>query len=531
MSRSVYSSPGVYVRERDLSGVVPSLSSTIASIVGYSPKGDITNIRLITSQQQFIEEYGTPVLGEYFHYSALAFLEKGNTLYCKRVVNGALFGGLWIIKDGGVGSNQALSIGVATPGYEEVSNEDILFYIYAKDPGEWNDNIAITIENTVASDYTFDIVVWSKDTDGNYTEEERWKVSRKYQVDGYGRQQYLEDAINDFSAFIVVYDNTDEADTVLPEEQTTVLDMNGGFNGSAVSDAQINTAWDEFADPEKIDLRMLINAGYTSPTVQTKLKTIAEARKDCLAILDVPYSVLTSVSAIVNWRDSVQNLNSSFIALYAPWAKIYDQWNDKTVEVPVSGYVASQFAYNDYVADPWYAAAGFTRGVLNILGLTNVFTKGERDVLYAAQINPLQMFSGEGSAIWGNKTQQVKETALSRVNVRRLLITIEKAVSVAMRSYLFEPNSELTRARIKALLDQYMNLLSARGAFQTEIGDKGYRVVCDTTNNTPAIIDANQLNVDIYIKPSRAAEVIQVSAIITNTGTSFAETIARNITI
>jgi len=525
----IYVSPGVYVRERDLSNVIPSLSTTIGAIVGYSTKGDITEIKLITSPQQFIEEYGTPELGQYFHYSALAFLEKGSRLYAVRVVNGALYGGAWIIKDGGIGSNQGLPTGMSLPAYEQVSGEDILFYIFAKDPGTWNQSISVKVENSVAADYSFDIAVYYTDTDGNTLEMERFQVSRKTQVDGYGRQMYLEDKINGFSKYIVVKDNVIEEDTVMPTEQTTALAFLGGTNGSAVTDGQVITGWDMFSNPEDIDIRIMMNAGYTSTAVQLNMKEIAEARADCIALLDMPYAMLTSVAAMVEWRKTSQNFNSSYCALYAPWLKVYDQWNDKVVEVPPSGYVASQYAYNDYVSDPWYAPAGFNRGLLNILSVTNVFTRGERDSLYESQINPVQMFRGEGNAIWGQKTEQVKASALSRINVRRLLITLEKAISVSLRSYAFEPNNEITRMRVTATLEQYLDLLSARGAFQTELGDKGYRVVCDSTNNVPASIDQNELHVDVYLKPVRSAEFIQLQAIITTTGASFDELIARNV--
>jgi len=223
--------------------------------------------------------------------------------------------------------------------------------------------------------------------------------------------------------------------------------------------------------------------------------------------------------------------NSSYCALYSPWVKIYDQYNGVIVTVPPSGYVASQIAYNDYVSDVWFAPAGLNRGLLNVLSVTPVYTQGERDILYQAQVNPLQTFRGEGNVIWGQKTEQAKDSALNRVNVRRLLITIEKAISVSLRYFVFEPNSETTRFRITAMIDQYMDLLSARGAFQTETGDKGYLVQCNETNNPPAVIDRNELHVDVFVKPSRTAEFIQLQVIITTTGASFNELIARGVNL
>jgi phage tail sheath protein FI len=188
-------------------------------------------------------------------------------------------------------------------------------------------------------------------------------------------------------------------------------------------------------------------------------------------------------------------------------------------------------AYNDYVAETWYAPAGLNRGLLNVLSIIPVYTQGERDELYRNGVNPLQTFRGEGNVIWGQKTEQAKASALDRINVRRLLITIEKSLTVALRSFIFEPNSENTRFRVTAMIESFMDQLSAKGAFQAELGDKGYKVVCDNTNNTPAVIDANELHVDVFVKPSRAAEFIRLNTIITTTGANFNELTARGFNL
>lgn len=527
----IYVSAGVYVKEKDISEIIPNLSTTTGGIVGYSVKGDTTQLRLITNTQQFVKEYGEPVPGNYFHYSALAYLENGTKLYCKRVVNGALYGGVKIKDEGSGQSNAAISAGAVTPDFVTVSGEDNLFYVYGVNPGVWNNNIGIRITSIDNTEYTFNIEVYFTDSDGVTSKVETWTVSRQTKVDGYGKQLYLEDRINGFSDYIRVADDITQGSTVMPKAQATTLAFGQGSDGSAATDANYVNGWDAFANPDDVDVRVLINAGQTGITVQQKMKTIVEDRKDCIALLDMPYAQLTSVASMVTWRETTQNFNSSYVALYSPWVKMYDPYNDKIIEVPPSGYVASQIAYNDYTSEVWYAPAGFNRGIMNVLGLTNVFTQGERDTLYEAGINPLQTFRGEGNVIWGQKTEQVKASALDRVNVRRLLITIEKAVSVSLRYFVFEPNSLVTRFRVVATIESYMDQLYAKGAFQSELGDKGYLVVCDETNNPPAVIDANELHVDIFIKPSRAAEFIQLQTIITTTGASFTELVARGVNL
>lgn len=522
-----YYSPGVYSKENDLSEIVPNFSTSTGAVVGYSVRGPVGERTLITNTKQFIDTYGIPTPGNFFHYSALAFLENGNKLYCTRVVNGALFGGMKVIQAGGVGTSGALTTGVVENDFATVEGEDILFYIFGKNPGTWNNGTSIKISNIDNTAKTFSIEVYTKDADGNQQLAETvWNVSRQYQVDGNGKQLYIEDVINTQSAYITVA-NSSLADSLMPAAISTAITLGGGSNGAAITDANIMTAWDIYANPEEVNVAILINAGYSTVAVQNKMKTICETRKDCVAINDFPYSEIGSVTSMITWRNSTQNLSSSYIGLYGPWVKIYDQYNAKNIEVPPSGYVASMFAFNDYAGEAWTAPAGFNRGRLNVRGLTKVFTQGERDELYAAGINPLQTFSGDGSVIYGQKTQQKKASALDRMNVRRLLIVIEKSVSAALRYFLFESNSEITRFRVTATTEEFMNILAARGAFQTEGGDKGFRVVCDTTNNTPATIDRNELHCTIYVKPIRAAEFIELQVTITKTGVTFNELIAR----
>jgi hypothetical protein len=540
---SIFLSPGVYVQEKDISDVAPRVATSSAALVGYSAKGNVDNILLITSDQQFIENYGEPdpTSGHYFHYAALAFLARGNVLYCLRVENGALLGGANIMHSSSSEVNAAFSVGASSATFSAPSGftSDVAFQIFGADPGVWNNKIAITISDVkdgtdpVPTDqYTFVINVFYQNDDGAYEAVESWKVSRKKKFDGFGKQLFLEDKINGVSKYIVVKDSA-LVDTVVPKDQSTNLIFAGGTDGDAISSSELVSGWDEFSNPDDVDIRLLINGGETDIAVQSKMKSIAESRFDCLAILDIPYASTNTVQDMLTFRNTTQNFNSSYCALYAPWPTVYDPYNDLLIKIPPSGHVTAQIAYTDYIGNPWDAPAGFTRGVLDVLEIVKLdgkpFDLGERDVLYPAQINPLQMFRGEGNVIWGQKTEQTKSSALSRVNVRRLLIMIEKTLAITLRQFTFEPNNELTRFRIESVLNEYLEKLSSQGAFQLEGGDRGYHVVCDETNNTPAVIDSFQLNVDVFIKPVRSAEFIQLRIIPTKTGASFQELIAKGI--
>lgn len=540
---SIYLSPGVYSQELDLSDIVPRIATAPAALVGFSNKGDVNNIQLVTNDQQFLEEYGEPdpSSGHFFHYSALAYLKKGNALYCLRVHNGALWGGVNIMKSTSAFSNAALSVGQSTDSFVAASgySNDTLFQILGKDPGVWNNRIGVVIRNIkdgsdpIAVDqYTFEILVYWQDDDGNWAQKETWKVSRKTKVDGFGKQLYLENKINGVSDYIIVKDNTGIANTVVPKAQSTRLDLEGGNDGSAISASDLVTGWQEFSNPNDSDVRILINGGETSVTVQTAIRDIAEARMDCIAVLDMPYASTASTTSMLTFRNITQNFNTSYAALYTIWPKIHDAYNDLLIQVPPSGYVAAQYAYNDMVQNVWFAPAGYNRGVLDdVLECAKLngkpLSEGEMDVLYPAQINPLETFRGSGHVVWGQKTLQKKFSALSSVNVRRLFIVLEKAMAVALRPFVFEPNNELTRFRVEALLNEYLDGLSSQGAFQTETGDQGFHVVCDESNNTSTVRDSGELRVDVFVKPSRAAEYIRLRTVATTSGTSFEELIAK----
>jgi len=535
----VFLSPGVYVSEKDISDVVPAVASASAAIVGYSAKGSTDSVVLITTDKQFIEEYGEPdpTSGYYFHYSALAYLAKGRTLYCLRVDNGALYGAVNIMQSDSAESNAAFAAGSSINTFAAPSGKtaDVCFQIFGANKGVWNDKIGVLVQNVkggseteVTDQYTFEIVVYFQDADGNYSVVEKFLVSRKEKKDGFGKDLYLEDKINGISRYITVADSA-LADTVLPKEQTTRLDLANGSDGSALASADIINGWDEFTNPSDIDVRILINGGETAVAVQSKMKTVAEARADCIALLDIPWASVNSVTDMTTFRSTTQNFNSNYCALYSAWLQIYDQYSDKLIYVPPSGHAAGQMAYNDYVGNPWAAPAGFSRGQMDVLNVSYNFTEGERDTLCQAQINPIQLFRGEGIVIWGQKTMQKKTSALSSINVRRMLIVIEKAMAISLRQYVFEGNSELTRFRVKAQLDEYLEKLSSQGAFQLEGDDLGFHVLCNTDNNTSATIDDLVLNVDVFVKPIRVAEYIHLQTIITKSGASFNELIDRGV--
>lgn len=258
-------------------------------------------------------------------------------------------------------------------------------------------------------------------------------------------------------------------------------------------------------------------------------------RKDCVFISD-PFRYIfvngadTKTSSLKDFNFSTNiytplktafsGLESNYAATYGNWVKVYDQYSDKRVWIPTSGFAAAAFARTDAAAQPWIAPAGLTRGVINnVVDIAFNPNQKQRDFLYPISINPVVFFNTDGFVIFGQKTLQTKPSAFDRINVRRLFLSLEKAVQRSLRFFVFEPNSEFTRTRLKNSITPIFEL-----AKNTE-GLYDYLIVCDERNNTQDSIDRNELNVDIYIKPVRAAEFILVNFIATRTGQNFQELI------
>ena len=258
-------------------------------------------------------------------------------------------------------------------------------------------------------------------------------------------------------------------------------------------------------------------------------------RKDCVFISD-PFRYIfvngsdTKTTSLNNFNFSTNiytplkvafsGIESNYAATYGNWLKTYDQYSDKRVWVPTSGYAAAAFARTDATAQPWIAPAGLTRGVINnVIDIAFNPNQKQRDFLYPISINPVVFFNTDGFVIFGQKTLQTKPSAFDRINVRRLFLALEKSVQRSLRFFVFEPNTEFTRTRLKNSITPIFEL-----AKNTE-GLYDYLIVCDERNNTPDSIDRSELNVDIYIKPVRAAEFILVNFIATRTGQNFQELI------
>jgi phage tail sheath protein FI len=197
---------------------------------------------------------------------------------------------------------------------------------------------------------------------------------------------------------------------------------------------------------------------------------------------------------------------------------MYDKYNDVFRFVPLCGDIAGLCARTDNVADPFFSPAGFNRGqIRGAVKLAFDPNQSQRDILYKARVNPVVTFPGQGTVLFGDKTAQAKPSAFDRINVRRLFLTLEKAISTAAKFQLFEFNDEFTRAQFRNLVEPFLRDIQGRR------GITDFSVVCDETNNTGDIIDRNEFVADIFIKPNRSINFIKLNFVATRTGVAFSE--------
>ena len=290
--------------------------------------------------------------------------------------------------------------------------------------------------------------------------------------------------------------------------------LSGG--ASSQSNGLTDTAgWTIFEDRENANVNILIGTSY-STTVKQEIARIASVRADCIAV--VPAGQLNNDTvADVKVTEEYGYRSPSYVAIYAGFSKVYDKYNDKYLYIPNSIFGAALMARVDNVANPWDAPAGTNRGVLPVVDQRKIWTETEIGDLYEYNINVPKLVRGYGHVMWGQKTGQLKKSALDRINVRRGLLYIENNVEIALLPFLFENNTARTRLRVFSVVDSFLASVQAAG------GLTSYKVVCDETNNTSTVIDSNQLNVDLYVANARTIEFIKLTTVVTRTGISFEE--------
>ena len=291
-----------------------------------------------------------------------------------------------------------------------------------------------------------------------------------------------------------------------------------GFNcatGTSSGTMAYYKAINAVSNPDEWDINLVVTPGIIRslhPSVTTKVIDMVEDRQDCFYIAD--FSEATADIADTTLQSN--SVDSNYVATYYPWVKTIDNNNNKIMSVPPSVLLPGVFAANDRLAAEWFAPAGLNRGgITGAISVLNRLTHSERDTLYENKVNPIASFPGQGIVAFGQKTLQDKASALDRINVRRLLITVKKFIASTSRYLLFEQNTSTTRNRFLNTVNPYFE------AIQQRQGLYAFKVVMDETNNTPDVIDRNILAGQIFLQPAKTAEFIVIDFNILPTGASF----------
>ena len=299
----------------------------------------------------------------------------------------------------------------------------------------------------------------------------------------------------------------------------------GGATSASLGTDDVQRGFDNFNDADNIEVDFLIPpdvADKTSATtIVNDLVAIAESRKDCIAVAspDRAAVVTTGTNAAVIETGNTYT-KSSYLVQDNNYLKVFDKYNDKYIKIPAASSTAGLMAATDLVAAPWFSPAGSRRG--RYLGITDIIlspTKAERDALYKVGINPVANIPGEGIMLFGDKTNLARPSAFDRINVRRLFLAIERAIGIAARNVMFEFNDEFTRAEFVNIVEPFLREIQGRR------GITDFKVQCDETNNTPAVVDRNEFIASIFIKPARSINYVTLNFVAVRTGADFEEVV------
>jgi hypothetical protein len=551
-------SPGVNVSEVDLTTVVPSVLTTSGAFAGYFTWGPANIITSVSSEIILAQQFGKPDSNSAISFfTAANFLAYGNNLNLVRTVGA-----------GDVNANantQATAVQVANESvfqstYLSTNNQNAYGAFMSRYPGALGNSLTVSVcdnstnfatwnyksyftstPNTstqVASaggayDEMHIVVV---DTGGLFTGsagtvlETYPFVSKATNSTVNGTSNYYKQVIFNNSKYVYALDPVDYANTNATWGQTInasfrqlvtnqTISLSGGQDATP-TDGNIESGYSLFANKDTLNISLVLTGNASSNVQNYVISNITNSRADCVSFISPPLSAVLNqagyeASNITSWLSSL-GITSSYAFADSGWKYQYDKYNNVYRWIPLNGDIAGLCVYTDTVNDPWFSPAGYNRGqIKNAIKLAWNPTKTDRDTIYAGGVNPVVSFPGQGIILFGDKTLQSKPSAFDRINVRRLFIVLEKTIATAAKFSLFELNDDFTRAQFVALVTPFLRDVQGRR------GITDFQVVCDTTNNTPQVINSNQFVGDIYIKPARSINFIQLNFVAVNTGVDF----------
>lgn len=562
-------SPGVNFSEIDLTTIVPAVGTTEGAYAGDFDWGPLFSIVSLGNQVELVSTFGKPTSNTFKSFFSVSnFLDYARNIRTVRTANvaaakNATSGTALLIQNRDDYELNYLDLSAAN-----TSGQFAARYAGAKGNG-LKVSLWASANSTAFADWTYaeefngatgtstyvgnlagandEMHIIVIDTLGKFSDAANTVLEKFPYVskasdakNDDGSSNYYVNVINDRSKYVYVLNHAQNITTQVAEtsswgntaaatnfaETSTsyTVTLSGGVDGWSET-ANVITGYDKFANAEEVDVSLIVTGAHPQVVSEYIVDNIAETRRDCVAFISPEYEdVVDNAGSEVTDITTYRNLfnSSSYAVMDNNWKYQFDKFNNVYRWIPCNGDIAGLCVRTDFERDPWFSPAGFNRGhIKNVTKLAWNATKGNRDDLYKIGVNPVQSFPGEGVILYGDKTMLAKPSAFDRINVRRLFIVLEKAITRAARYSLFEFNDEFTRAQFVALVEPFLRDVQGRR------GIYDFRVVCDATNNTPEVIDRNEFIGDIYIKPARSINFIQLNFVAVRTGVAFEEVVGR----
>ena len=561
-------SPAITVKEVDLTGVVPNVQSTTGAIVGNFRWGPVREATSVDTETTLASKFGTPTSTNAVDFlSASQFVRYSSSMYVVREItaaakNSSSSGTVTTVRNKTHFDEISLTLG-------SDSGDTAVGLFVARYPGALGNSIRIRVLSpnaTFASPFTsnFDtapgtssyasdrsgsndeVHVLVEDSEGLITGTPNTVLERFAYVScasdaktNDGSSNYVIDVINSSSNYIFMnvektvavaagFTNFGNAASgVTFNASATTVDndlLTGGIDSGTLTASEYSVGHGLFEDVDTITVDFLIapslNVAADQATVVNALTAIAAARKDCVVVASPNRAAVINNSTpdVATIATANTFTISSYLIVDSNFLKVYDKYNDQYVFIPAGPATAGIMAATDLEAAPWFSPAGQRRG--QYFGVTSLAynpTKAQRDALYKAAINPVANIPGQGILLFGDKTHLSRPSAFDRINVRRLFLVIERAISLAARNVMFEFNDEFTRAEFVNIVEPFLREIQGRR------GLTDFRVVCDTSNNTSAVIDRNEFIASIFIKPARSINYVTLNFVAVRTGVEFEE--------
>ena len=550
-------SPGVNVSEVDLTTVVPSVLTTSGAFAGTFKWGPVDKLVLVDSEITLAKTFGTPDTNSAVSFfTASNFLSYGNNLTIVRAVGTTSFNADANTSQTNIQMTNSDSFQATLLNTD---NANLYGSFMARYPGKLGNSLSVAVCSNTAtfSAWTYKGYFTSAPTTSDYVTNAGGSndemhiaiidtgglfsgtqgtiletypfVSKASDASINGSSNYYKQVIFNNSKYVYAVDPVDyantnatwgqTANTVFAKVTNQLVNLAGGTD-VVPTDSDLQTAYTLFENKEQVDISLVVTGDASVAVQQFVIDNVVTPRADCIALISPPSTAVVNQAGsettnIQTWLTSLSR-SSSYVVADSGWKYQLDKYNNVYRWVPLNGDVAGLCVYTDTIKDPWFSPAGFNRGAIkNCIKLAWNPTKTYRDTLYSAGVNPVVSFAGQGTVLFGDKTLQSKPSAFDRINVRRLFIALEKSIGTAAKFSLFELNDEFTRGQFVALVTPFLRDIQGRR------GITDFKVVCDTTNNTPNVVDSNQFVGDIYIKPARSINFIQLNFVAVGTGVDF----------